>query len=276
MARVDASSSWSSSTTTRAFALERSAAAFVPRRNGAVAHHRRPRVARASADASSSSTTTTRPKNLIVIGGRGSGKSSVCRRIAASDKRFKLLVLDDLISYEASASIPDIVAERGWRYFRDLEHEVCVKSTAAFAEAWTLIDAGGGVVTDLDANGEEIYSERKVAALKANGGIIVFLDREIDYLVSRIEGDSNRPDLSASKSFREVMERRLPWYRRAADFVVDGGGTERGGERPLVKKKRLASTIAAIFYDEAGEAPLVDQWFQLDVDKELQRRRAER
>ena len=128
----------------------------------------------------------------------------------------------------------------------------------------------------MDEDGEETYSERKVAALKANGGIIVFLDREIEYLVGRVEGYSNRPDLSASKSFREVMERRLPWYRRAADFVVDGGGSERGGERPLVKKKRLASAIAAIFYDEAGEEPLRDQWFQLDVEKAMKRRRAER
>jgi len=157
-----------------------------------------------------------------------------------------------------------------------LEYEVCVKSSNAFAKEWTLIDAGGGVVTDVDEDGEETYSERKVAALKANGGMIVFLDREIEYLVGRVEGDSNRPDLSASKSFREVMERRLPWYRRAADFVVDGGGSERGGERPLVKKKRLASAIAAIFYDEAGEEPLQDQWFQLDVEKAMERRRAER
>ena len=242
---------------------------LITRRRASGPNRRHRRAPRADANAKNA-------KNLVVIGGRGSGKSSVCRRIAASDKRFKLLALDDLISYEASASIPDIVSERGWRGFRELEYEVCVKSTKAFAEAWTLIDAGGGVVTDLDEDGEETYSERKVAALKANGGIIVFLDRDIEYLVGRVEGDSNRPDLSASKSFREVMERRLPWYRRAADFVVDGGGSERRGERPVVKKKRLASAIAAIFYDEAGEEPLPGQWFQLDVEKAMERRRAER
>lgn len=43
-----------------------------------------------------------------------------------------------------------------------------------------------------------------------------------------------------------------------------------------MKKKRLASAIAAIFYDEAGEEPLQDQWFQLDVEKAMERRRAER
>ena len=60
----------------------------------------------------------------------------------------------------------------------------------------------------------------------------------------------------------------------SGDFVVDGGGSERRGERPVVKKKRLASAIAAIFYDEAGEEPLPGQWFQLDVEKAMERRRA--
>ena len=276
MFRVDVSRRVAYAESRASLARANSASSIVERGRRASGPNRRHRRApRADANASAESTTR-RPKNLVVIGGRGSGKSSVCRRIAASDKRFKLLALDDLISYEASASIPDIVGERGWKGFRELEYEVCVKSTKAFAKAWTLIDAGGGVVTDVDEDGEETYSERKVAALKANGGMIVFLDREIEYLVGRVEGDSNRPDLSASKSFREVMERRLPWYRRAADFVVDGGGSERGGERPLVKKKRLASAIAAIFYDEAGEEPLQDQWFQLDVEKAMERRRAER
>ena len=135
--------------------------------------------------------------------------------------------LDDLIVYEAGgASIPAIVDERGWRGFRELEFEVCVKAGRAF-DGFALIDAGGGVVTDLDENGEEVFSQRKVDALKAKGGVIVFLDRDVDYLIERIAGDSNRPDLNASKSFREIMERRLPWYKKAADFIVDGGGERR-------------------------------------------------
>ena len=204
--------------------------------------------------------------NLIVIGGRGCGKSSVCRRLAAADKRFKHMSLDDLIVYEAGgASIPAIVDERGWRGFRELEFEVCVKAGRAF-DGFALIDAGGGVVTDLDENGEEVFSQRKVDALKAKGGVIVFLDRDVDYLIERIAGDSNRPDLNASKSFREIMERRLPWYKKAADFIVDGGGND-ANERPLVKKKRLASTIAAYYYAQSGVEPLADQWFQLDVGK---------
>ena len=221
-------------------------------------------------DASTATASTTTPyddierrANLILVGGRGCGKSSVCRRLAAADKRFKLFSLDDLIVYEAGMSIPEIVETRGWRYFRDLEYEVCKKAGSAF-DGWTLIDAGGGVLTDLDENGEEVYSQRKVDALKAKDGLIVFIDRPVEHLIERIQGDPNRPDLSASKGFKEIMARRYPWYVKAADFVYDAGGRE-DEARPLVKKKRVASAVLAWYYNQIGEKPLEDQWFQLDV-----------
>ena len=50
-------------------------------------------------------------KNVAIIGGRGCGKSSICRRLLAHDKRFKLMSLDDLIVYEESMSIPEIVSK---------------------------------------------------------------------------------------------------------------------------------------------------------------------
>merc|ERR1712224_755577 len=49
---------------------------------------------------------------------RGCGKSSICRRLLAHDKRFKLMSLDDLIVYEESMSIPEIVSKHSWNYFR--------------------------------------------------------------------------------------------------------------------------------------------------------------
>ena len=206
-----------------------------------------------------------RRANLILVGGRGCGKSSVCRRLAAADKRFKLFSLDDLIVYEAGMSIPEIVETRGWRYFRDLEYEVCKKAGSAF-DGWTLIDAGGGVLTDLNEDGEEVYSQRKVDALKAKDGLIVFIDRPVQHLIERIQGDPNRPNLSASKGFEEIMARRYPWYVKAADFVYDAGGRE-DEARPLVKKKRVASAVLAWYYNQIGEKPLEDQWFQLDVER---------
>jgi hypothetical protein len=56
------------------------------------------------------------PTNLVLIGGRGCGKSSLCRRIAALDSRWQLFPLDTLITYEADGlSIAEIVAKHGAR-----------------------------------------------------------------------------------------------------------------------------------------------------------------
>ena len=69
----------------------------------------------------------------------------MCRRAAAVDKRFRLLALDELIQYEArGATVEDIVGERGWAGFRDLEFEVAQK--AGSMPGWALVDCGGGGV----------------------------------------------------------------------------------------------------------------------------------
>lgn len=160
-------------------------------------------------------------KNLVLIGGRGCGKSSIARRIRRSNKRFTLYELDALIRYEAGGlTIPELVDLHGWSHFREVEYQV-VRKVAAFRRG-ALIDAGGGVVVDLDAAGNEVFSERKVAALRQHG-LIVYLQRDIDYLLEKIAGDANRPPLSESASFVEIMERRDPWYREAADLVIKAG-----------------------------------------------------
>ncbi|GAB4346975.1 MAG: shikimate kinase [Gammaproteobacteria bacterium] len=157
-------------------------------------------------------------KNLVLIGGRGCGKSSIARRIKKENKLFTLFELDALIRYEAGGlTIPEIVETQGWRGFRELEYQV-VRKVSAFPKG-ALIDAGGGVVVDLDDQGQEVYSERKVNALRSYG-LIVYLQRDIDYLIRKVEGDANRPPLSAQKSFTEIMKRRDPWYREAADWVL--------------------------------------------------------
>ena len=206
-------------------------------------------------------------KNLAIIGGRGCGKSSICRRLFAHDKRFKLLSLDDLIVYEESKSIPEIVSENSWQYFREVEFQCCAKAANAFSE-FTLIDCGGGICVDLDEEtGEEIYSERKVNALKATA-MIVYIKRDADYLASKIAGDSNRPTLSETNSFKEIMERRGPWYERAADLILDGslesgsGGSNENNKNTnnettaLVKKKKIGKEILRYFYAKAGVEPL--------------------
>ncbi|HKA15563.1 MAG TPA: shikimate kinase [Myxococcota bacterium] len=160
-------------------------------------------------------------KNLVLIGGRGSGKSSLAKRLARENRNFILFSLDALIRYEAEgAPIPEIVAREGWAGFRARELAV-VEKVAAIAGG-ALVDTGGGVVVELDRDGRERYSARKVDALRRHGRI-VYLHRTIDYLLQRIERDDSRPPLSDGVTFRQIMKRRDPWYRRAADHVIECG-----------------------------------------------------
>jgi shikimate kinase len=220
--------------------------------------------------------TRTPHASLILIGGRGCGKSALCKRLVASDPRFDLRVLDDMIVEEAGMSIPKIVKEKGWRWFRDAEFSACERVALRARERrrvgdsegnpylWTLIDAGGGVVVDLDLNGNEVFSERKVDALRgavtqtgARENVLVYLRRDVGYLVNRTSGDKNRPPLSDTVSFAKLMERRNAWYFRAADYVVDATG---GAVESEVKTKReIKEEVLEYFYAETGAWPPDDE-----------------
>ena len=177
-------------------------------------------------------------RNLVLIGGRGCGKSALCRRILRLNKNFTLFPLDELIRCEAGGvSIPEIVEQRDWKGFRELELRV-VEKVSRFPGG-ALIDCGGGVVVDLNADGEEVFSEHKVAALRHHGTVI-YLQRDVEYLLERIAGDANRPDLAANRSFAQIMERRDPWYRQAAHEVITCGRRS---------KDRLAREIMERFFE---------------------------
>ncbi|MBF0614216.1 MAG: shikimate kinase [Magnetococcales bacterium] len=174
--------------------------------------------------------------NIVLIGPRGVGKSSVARALSRLC-RWPVCSTDLLISYDnRGSSIPDIVhsARDGWRHFRDLEYAVVVK--VARLER-VIIDAGGGVVVDLDAEGAEIYSERKMKVLQACG-FVVYLTGDPARLAARVALDPNRPALSAHHSEEAVMRRRDPFYRRAAHLVIDTTLTPRADLASIIWQQR--------------------------------------
>lgn len=157
--------------------------------------------------------------NIIIIGMRGAGKSNVSRRLAVLTKR-TVLSTDTLIEYEnGGKTIAEIIAKSkgDWRAFRDMEFAV-VKKIANMDGV--IVDCGGGVIVDLDKNGNEIYSKRKVDALK-KGGVVVWLKGDIKTLVDKVKDKAERPNLDETKSAEEIMRRRLPFYEKAADFTLE-------------------------------------------------------
>ena len=157
--------------------------------------------------------------NIALIGMRGAGKSKISRRLSALLKR-DVLSSDLLISYDHGAkSIPEIVAEQGgdWRKFRDMEFATLQKICALDGN---IIDCGGGIVVDLDNEGNEIFSDRKIALLRENSKII-WLKGDIKRLAQKVKDDPKRPSLSDTKSLEDVMKRRMPFYKKAADIVIN-------------------------------------------------------
>jgi shikimate kinase len=148
--------------------------------------------------------------NLVLIGYRGTGKSTVAQLLA---KRLGMPVvsLDQEIVRQAGHSIPEIVAAHGWPHFRDLESEV----TKRFSERdKIIIDAGGGA----------ILRKENVEHLR-RGGTLFWLRASVPVIVARIEHGSERPALVAGKSFTEevedVLRERTPMYAAAAHHQVD-------------------------------------------------------
>ena len=94
---------------------------------------------------------------------------------------------------------------------------------------------------------EEIFSARKVEAIRSHA-LVIYLRRDPAYLLDRIGGDPNRPDLSENHSFLELMARREPWYREAADLVLDCGTRS---------KSEIVDAVLEWFYAEQTREPRV-------------------
>ena len=147
--------------------------------------------------------------NIVLIGYRGTGKSTVGRLLAARLGR-TLVSTDAEIVARAKRAIPEIVAQEGWDYFRDLESDICRELAS---RDQLVIDTGGGA----------ILRPQNVEALKQSGTLF-WLTASVETIATRIGGDNQRPSLTGTKSFvdevGDVLREQTPKYQAAADHVV--------------------------------------------------------
>ena len=147
--------------------------------------------------------------NIVLIGYRGTGKSTLGRLLAVRLGR-ELVSTDAEIVKRMQHTIPEIVAQQGWDYFRDLESDICRELAG---RAQLVIDTGGGV----------ILRAQNVEALKKNGTVF-WLTASIETIAKRIGGDNQRPSLTGTKSFvdeiQDVLRERTPKYQAAADHII--------------------------------------------------------
>lgn len=159
--------------------------------------------------------------NVIFIGYRGSGKTSLGKIVARNLKR-KFVDIDDVIVEVAGKSIPRIFAEHGEPHFRKLE-TVCIKKVC---KAGNLVIAfGGGAV----------MNKENVKVAKETGKIILLIANP-EVIYQRIKGDVNRPKLikgvSELEEINTMLKKRAAAYKAAADVVVKSeGGLQRTAQR---------------------------------------------
>jgi len=151
--------------------------------------------------------------NVVLIGYRGTGKSTVGKLVA--ERLGRVLVSTDAeIVKSAVQSIPEIVEQHGWEYFRDLETKTCQDLAGRDG---VVIDTGGGA----------ILRSQNVEGLKRTGKLF-WLTAPVETIARRIGADTQRPSLTGTKSFldeiQDVLRERTPKYQAAADYIIETDG----------------------------------------------------
>ena len=151
--------------------------------------------------------------NIVLIGFRGTGKSTVGRLLAKRLER-DFIDSDKHIESSTGKTIKSIFEDDGEEGFRKIEADVIAELSK---EDNKVISAGGGAVLKDD----------NVRNLKDNG-FLVLLEATPEIIHSRIAQDKKttqqRPSLTDKKPLDEIkhlIEQRKPVYKNAADHTIN-------------------------------------------------------
>ncbi len=160
--------------------------------------------------------------NIVLIGMPGCGKTSVGRLLAKQLGR-ELYDLDKVITERAGKPIPEIFAEHGEAYFRDLEAAV-TKDIAK--KSGVIIACGGGTPlreenrNALRQNGRIVYIKRPLHALARNG----------------------RPLSAGDNAIEKLYAVRRPIYESFADCTIEPCGSVRTCAAAVRKALKIRMT----------------------------------
>lgn len=160
------------------------------------------------------------PRTVILLGYRGSGKSSVGRALA--DRLGVPFIDTDPLVLEAfgGRSVREVWDNEGEPAFRAVEGRVVAD---VLGTPGRVVGLGGGTINESPAAHEAV---ERCEALR------VYLRAPAAVLAARIEGDATsaalRPSLTgkagAATEVAEVLARREPVYLQVADAVIDTAG----------------------------------------------------
>ncbi|MDQ6747181.1 MAG: hypothetical protein M3010_03620, partial [Candidatus Dormibacteraeota bacterium] len=125
------------------------------------------------------------PRNLVLVGFMGSGKSAVGGRIAPA-LGLRFVDLDDMVVRQAGKSIVDIFREDGEAAFRRLEEEAVARVAR---DSGQVIAPGGGAVMN-DASWQILLDGNLVVRLAASPRALL---RRLRVREERRDVDGRRP-----------------------------------------------------------------------------------
>ena len=153
-------------------------------------------------------TTGQRPRNLILIGFMGTGKTTIGKKVAKS-LGFRFVDTDLLITRRAGKSIPKIFAESGEETFRKIETEILKECGAKSNQ---VISTGGGIVT----------RPENLEILKSSG-YVIWLKAATDTIFDRVSRNRNRPLLQTEnprQTIDDLLKSRTALYEEARHFSI--------------------------------------------------------
>jgi len=154
-------------------------------------------------------------RHIFLIGMPGSGKSALGRRVAAK-MQLPYLDMDVYLTEVTGLDTAQLYQQFGEQHFRDAETRILQELAGATPG---IISTGGGAC---------LRPENRT--LMKNHGVIIFIDRPVDDIMSNFRAEK-RP-LLAQKSKEEVeaiYQERLPIYQGLADITMNNGNGFQNG-----------------------------------------------
>ena len=151
--------------------------------------------------------------NIYLIGYRGTGKTTFGKRLA-DHLSWDFIDSDDEIVNSSGMTISEIVNNKGWNKFREIERQT-IKRISKMEKC--IIATGGGVILD----------PINISRMQASGKI-VWLKATPETIKARLIEDDNTADLRPALTEKglddeivETLSEREPLYRNAMDFDFD-------------------------------------------------------
>ena len=150
---------------------------------------------------------------FYIIGPRGAGKTTIGKTLA-DNKSYQFIDTDSLIMQQTGMTIAELVEQKGWDYFRQVESDVLM----SIQQPNCVISTGGGI----------ILAEQNREFMK-NKGVVIYLHTSPEILAARLLAapeTEQRPSLTGKsilEEMEEVMAMREPFYLSTAHHVIDAG-----------------------------------------------------